>query len=106
MVLRFILAILATYRLAQFISYDDGPLFIFARLRKWADRQAKIEQDNSIKRGWMQSLTGGLNCPFCIGVWAAAVCAVLVTFPNKLGDIFLTWLAIAGGQAIIERNGK
>lgn len=106
MIPRLILAILATYRLAQLVVFDDGPLFIFARLREWSDREAVIEQDDGIKRGLMSSLADGLHCPYCVGVWAAGLCAILVTFPTKMGDIFLTCLAIAGGQAILERNGK
>jgi len=106
MIFRFILAILATYRLAQLISFDDGPFFVFTRIREWSDRQAKIEQDDGIKRGPMSSLTDGLHCPYCIGVWAATLCIILMTFPTKVGDIFLTWLALAGGQHIIERNSR
>lgn len=106
MVFRYFLAILATYRLAGMIVFDDGPLFIFVRLREWADRQAKAEQDDGIKRGSMSSFSEGIHCPFCVGVWAAALCAILVGKRTKFGDIFLLWLAIAGGQAIIERNSK
>lgn len=130
MIFRFILAILATYRLTQLVVFDDGPLFVFTRLREWSDREARIKQDeilavhrltreefnqlspikaNEISKQWRgvsQSITDGLHCPYCVGIWAAALCTILVTFPTKLGDIFLTCLAIAGGQAILERNGK
>lgn len=104
--MRILLAILATYRLAQLIYFDDGPLFVFARLRDWSDRLAKEEQDDGIKRGVMSSVTDGLHCPYCTGVWAAIICAILVKYPSGIGDFFLYLLAIAGGQSIIERNSK
>lgn len=104
--MRILLAILATYRLAQMVVFDDGPLFIFAHLREWSDRNAKAEQDDGIKRGVMSSITDGLHCPYCVGVWAAVVCTILVKYPSKIGDFFLYLLAIAGGQSIIERNSK
>lgn len=94
---------LACYRLADLIATDDGPLFIFANLRGWTDARAKQEQDTGIKRGKWQSLNDGIHCPFCVGVWAAVILAVVYSGILKpLVTIFIYAMAIAGAQSWLE----
>ena len=97
------LAILAAYRLALMLPEEDGPLFVFARLHDYTDRRRAIEQKQGTERGPWASLDDGLRCTWCVGVWAAALCALLVTWPTRAGDVVLTWLGIAGGQLVLER---
>lgn len=85
--IRLILAAFAVYRLAQFVAIDDGPSDVFRRLRAWA------------VTGWL----GGLvHCPYCVGVWAALGCAVLVLWPCGAGDMLLVVLGLAGAQAWLQ----
>lgn len=101
---RLALAVLACYRLGQLVAVDDGPAFVFARLREWADGQARREQELGFKRGGWISLTDGLHCPFCVGMWAAGLLALLVARPGKVGDFILTALGIAGAQTWLEEH--
>jgi hypothetical protein len=102
LVLRLILAVLATYRLAVMLTDEDGPLFLLARLREFTDNRRVIEQQKR-ERGPWASLDDGLRCAWCAGVWAAALCSVLVWWPTLAGDVTLTWLGLAGGALFLER---
>lgn len=105
---RLILAILACYRLARLISTDDGPGFIFLRLRFWAKDKGFLERkrnlispDDSRWFGPWTSLAEGLSCPFCVGIWVSLALFPLVIRPSRWGDLALTLFAISGGQAVL-----
>lgn len=105
---RLLLAILACYRLARLVAIDDGPGFVFARLRLWAkDREWKERKMNLVAPmdsrwfGPWASLASGLECPFCVGIWLSLALFPLVIRPSRWGDLALTLLAISGGQAIL-----
>lgn len=100
---RFIILSLACYRLAQLIANDDGPLSIFGRIRRGVDRKAKAEQEEGRGLIW-QSVSDGINCPFCVGVWVAAVLGVVYTGIDRL--LFIRILAIAGAQSWLEGMHK
>jgi hypothetical protein len=110
LILRLALALLSTYRLAVLVSEEDGPLFLLARLREFTDVKRAVEQGGDVEGdgselgyGPWASLDDGLRCAWCAGVWAAALCAALVWWPTLAGDVFLTWLGLAGGQLFLER---
>jgi hypothetical protein len=85
-----VLLILACYRLARLISQDLITEFI----RNWFGRQAATGRP-----AW-QFLAELVHCPYCTGVWMAAVLALSVS------HTFLEWclytLAIAGGQSFLQ----
>ena len=93
---RVLLAALAVYRLAQLLSLDDGPLAVFARVRRWSQAHP------AAWGGWRWSVAEWLACPFCQGVWWAAVALPLLVWPTAGGDLFLLWLALAGAQSWLE----
>jgi len=97
--LRLAMAALAVYRLALMLACEDGPIYIFKKARRaigqWAARGAV---DDEIRL----SLAELVNCPYCLGVWLAAGVTVLVRWPSKAGDLFLTWLGLAGAQAWLQ----
>ena len=112
--LRLILAILTCYRLARLIARDDGPLFLFKRVRYWANDKAWFEAkqagmirnvnpvDNPIDDRWFSawhSLADGLECPYCVGVWASIPLLLFVVYPMTVTDLFMLLMAISGGQA-------
>ena len=108
---RLILAIFACYRLARLVSTDDGPLWVFARLREFTDRKRKDEQDllaasmsdgDLIRSGPWASLDDGLRCEYCTGVWFAPVCAWLAVREGWLADLLLAILGVAGAQAALR----
>lgn len=102
--LRLLFAVLTCYRLAQLLVYDDGPLFVFDRLRTFTeDRKIKEQARGKLKGPWA-SLDGVVTCPFCVGLWASIVCLVLIIYPTYPGDLFLLWWGIAGGQAYLQER--
>jgi hypothetical protein len=93
---KLILSILATYRLSQLVAWDNGPLFVFYRLRSYVN--SRSETDGEL---W-ENLDEGINCPYCLGMYFSFVCAILFLRPKGVKDLFLYWLSIAGGQAFLQ----
>ena len=119
--LRLILAILTCYRLSRMLALDDGPLFVFKRVRYWAkDKQwhearkshaiiLHSDRDETIDDrhfGKWHNLAEGITCPYCIGIWLSLPLLALLLWPTQGGDLFLLLMAISGGQAFLQRLGK
>lgn len=80
--------ILATFRLTELITVDDGPYDMFSRFRKWTGK-------NAYKSKHHKTLADVVHCRFCVGVWAAIFLAFM---PKQVRLV----LAAAGGQALIH----
>lgn len=93
--LKFVFAVFACYRLAQFIRFDDGPARSIDKLRRALGRRAAT--GNEV---W-QSLADLVNCEFCLGLWFAFPLSLFCE-PRNLFDLLVIWLAIAGAQAVLE----
>jgi len=104
-ILRWMLAIFATYRLAKLLAEEDGPLFILKRMHEFTDTRRAYEQSRYIDDGPWASLDEGLRCQYCAGVWAAALFAALARHPTHLGDALLGWLGLAGMQSYLFKIG-
>jgi hypothetical protein len=102
-IIQIVIAILATYRLAHLLPEDEGPFFIFTRLRSFTGTKAMMEND---PLGRWASLDNGINCAYCCGLYAAALMAILVLWQNYYGNIFLLIFAIAGGQSLLQKWGE
>ncbi len=84
---RFGLAVLATWRLAHLVAYEDGPANLIARTRARAgDGQAGELMD----------------CFNCLSLWAAAPLAFAVA--GRRRDTPITWLALSGAACLVERT--
>lgn len=88
--LTFIIAALAIYRAGRMISEEDGPFFIFRRLRD------AHTNDKS-------SFAVGLRCFYCVSFWAALPATILLCL---FGDWSiwlwpLWWFGLAGAAAKI-----
>lgn len=96
-----VLAVLATYRLAQMVALDDGPLDVFATLRGLTAYSHNGKERTGL--AW-ESLSKLVNCPYCLGVWFGALTTLLVAFSVRLGfwTGILFWLATAGGQCALQ----
>jgi len=90
------LAVLATFRLAQFVVYDEGPWSFMFRLRQRGGAYEYGESGEPVTR-----LGRLLNCPYCSGMWIAGAVAGGLYWQRPLW-IPLVWLAIAGGQAFLQ----
>ena len=98
---RWVLAALSCYRLAQLVTLDDGPGDVFLRLRE----RAGVYQYGDDGRP-ARSMGRLVACPFCIGMWAAVLCAALALWPSAVGDLVLAVVGIAGVQAAIQGERK
>ena len=82
---RFVLAALATWRVAFLLAREDGPGHVFAR---WRSR---------LGTGFLGEL---LSCVKCVGVWVA------IPFTFFVGgawlELLVVWLALAGVTALID----
>ena len=83
---RFVIAVLATWRLSHLLAKEDGPGDFIVRIRgHLGDR-------------FLGKL---MDCVYCLSVWVAAPMAFYVS--RRPLDILLAWLAISGGACLLER---
>ena len=86
--IRFVLAVLATWRVTHLLASEDGPADIIVRFRALLG----------------QSIFGTLmDCFNCLSLWVAALAALFVS-RRPLEWVFC-WLALSGGACLLERIG-
>jgi hypothetical protein len=86
---RFVLAVLATWRVTHLLAAEDGPGDIVVRFRALLG----------------QSFAGRLmDCFYCLSIWIAAPAALFVT--RYWLDWIMVWLAISGAACLLERFGQ
>jgi hypothetical protein len=86
--LRFVLAILATWRVTHLLALEDGPWDIIARVR--------------MRLG--DSVFGRLlDCFYCLSFWVSALIVLLMRLPPAEWPLW--WLACSGGACLLERLG-
>jgi len=98
-----LIAILACYRLAYLFSEDDGPFFIFTRIRSYVATKA-VQENNHLGR-WA-NLDMGITCPICCGLYMAFLVMALVVWQNYYGNLFLLLFSFAGGQTLLYKLSK
>ena len=82
---RFVVAVLATWRVTRLVVREDGPFDLIVKLR--------------VRVGG--GLVGQLmDCPYCLGLWLAAPFAFALA--DSVAAWLIAWLAIAGGAAFLE----
>ncbi|MEP6730737.1 MAG: hypothetical protein ABJE10_08870 [bacterium] len=84
--LRFVCALLATWRVTHLLTAEDGPFDVIVLLR------ARLG-DNVVGRA--------MDCFYCSSLWVAAPLALFVA-TDPLGW-FVAWLAVSGGACLVER---
>lgn len=80
--LAFVLAVLATYRVAHMIAREDGPFDVFSSMREIVGQES-----------WFGR---GLHCVLCISFWLALPAALVAGLPIVMG-----WLGVAGGVMVL-----
>jgi hypothetical protein len=86
---RFVLAVLATWRVTHLLANEDGPADLIFRFRRLLG----------------QSLAGRLmDCFNCLSLWIAAPAALFVS--RRLMEWCFTWLAVSGAACLLERMVK
>ena len=86
--IRFVVAVLATWRVAHLLASEDGPADVIVQFRARLGR----------------GLAGRLmDCFNCLSLWIAAPAALFVS--RKPLDWLFTWLALSGAACLLERLG-
>lgn len=85
----FLLGVLASWRLAHLLAYEDGPWDLLARLR--------AALGNSVPGRLM-------DCFYCISLWVAAPFGLLLG--RSAQECALAWLALSGAACLLERMGR
>lgn len=93
--LTFLIAGLATYRIARMLTEEDGPFSVFLRFRN------RYTDD----RDWFAI---GIRCPYCVGFWVAAfvVLFLVVLGLSRIEHVPLLWPAVAGAAVKIHEWWK
>jgi hypothetical protein len=86
---RFVLAVLATWRVTHLLAEEDGPADIVVRLRRKAGP------------GWAGRL---MDCFYCLSVWVAAPFSVTVLRTRRVEP--LSWLALSGAACLLEQASR
>lgn len=87
--MKFVVAVLATWRVTHLLANEDGPVDLIVRFR------ARLGS----------GLAGKLmDCFNCLSLWIAAPAALFVS-RRILGWLF-TWLALSGAACLLERLGQ
>lgn len=86
---KFVLAVLATWRVTHLLASEDGPADLVARGRV------------RLGRSFLGSL---MDCFNCLSVWVAAPVSLLVC--RTPADLLRVWLALSGAACLLERLGS
>ena len=87
--MRFVLAVLATWRITHLLVSEDGPGDLVVRLR--------------VRLG--ASFAGRLmDCFYCLSVWVAAPLSFFVG--RSPVEWIVAWLALSGAACLLERTGQ
>jgi Protein of unknown function (DUF1360) len=83
--IRFVLSVLATWRVSHLLVSEDGPWDVIARLRLRLG-------DSAIGRV--------MDCFGCTSLWAAAPISLFVM--RQLPELVVCWLALSGAAYLLE----
>ena len=86
---RFVLAILATWRITHLLAKEDGPADLVVRIRA------------RLGHGMAGKL---MDCFECLSLWVAVPIAFFVS--RRPVDLLLIWLALSGAACLLERIGR
>src|SRR5215470_16688358 len=85
---KFVVAVLAAWRVTHLLASEDGPADLIVRLHVWlGDR-------------WIGKL---MDCFNCLSFWIAAPAALFVS--RKPLHWLFTWLAVSGAACLLQRLG-
>jgi hypothetical protein len=83
---RFIMTVLATWRLTHLLAEEDGPADVVLRVRRTLG-------DSTAGRA--------MDCFYCLSVWVAAPVTLLVARSPR--EAALLWPAASGAACLVER---
>ena len=83
---RFLLAVLAVWRITHMLAREDGPWDFLLRLRR------------RMGSGFLRRL---FACFYCLSIWVALPFAWFLK--GDVAETFVGWLALSGGAILLER---
>jgi Protein of unknown function (DUF1360) len=83
---RFLLAVLAVWRLTHLVAREDGPWDALARLRR------------ALRGGIVGTL---VSCFYCLSFWVAVPFVFFV--PGTVAERFVVWLALSAAACLLEK---
>lgn len=88
----FLIGSLATYRLALMVSEEDGPAYMFRKLRNVPPRKSSAHE--------------GIRCIWCSSVWFSAITTTFFWWRGEIAgvDWVLYWLAFAGASVVLNQQ--
>lgn len=88
----FLFASFATHRLALMVTKEDGPAWVFRKLRNVPPKKS--------------SAHAGIRCIWCGSVWASAVMCINLgasTLTMAWNEWIIFWLAVSSGAIVINQ---
>lgn len=93
LLIRVVIAALASYRVARMLATETGPFAWFSEFRGWVDLHTNSK--------WVMD---GVTCPLCIGWYASAV-MLGMTYLDYV-NVLVLWQAVAGLQVAITKQER
>ena len=84
---RFVVAVLATWRVTHFFVAEDGPWDVIVKIR--------VALGDSV-------VGRAMDCSYCLSLWVAAPLSLWVT--HQPVSLAITWLAVSGAACLLERG--
>jgi hypothetical protein len=89
--LTLIVLTLACFRIAMLVAQDTI----------WAGTREKILFWTMVGPLWRKKLGELIECPYCVGVWAAFILVAMCGSADSIGEYLVSVLAVSGGQAFL-----
>jgi hypothetical protein len=88
----FLVASLAVYRMSLLLSEEDGPAWIFRKLRNVPPKKSSLHK--------------GIRCVFCVSVWMASLVTAFLWWIDKVPaqETFLTGMALSGAAIALNQT--
>ena len=84
--IRFVLSVLATWRVSHLLASEDGPWDLVARLRQRLGASA-----------WGRMI----DCFACVSLWVAIPFSLFIF--RELPEVLVCWLALSGAATLLEQ---
>jgi hypothetical protein len=93
--LRAVIAALASYRVSRMIALEDGPFDVFNNFR------VRFDKPKGVRKSWIGR---GVECPLCIGAYASPVMLALSYVDYVFYGVVV--LAVAGLQVALQKQER
>ena len=96
----FVILCLATWRISSLLVQEDGPFFIFRKIRELSG--IKHDSDGDIFEVPETFFSGILSCVWCCSVWTAFFVWIFWLIFRDILIMIALWPAISAGTIILD----